>query len=279
MSRWYRAYEGTVTDPKLGEAALVAACSKSVAIAVWHAILESAASTQDGGRFDTTARRVAVTIGEPVASIEAVFAALDELGMARNGFVTAWQRRQFESDSSTDRSKKHRERRRNGDATLQNAEATPPDTEAKTEKEEEDDAAAAAEIADDFEDPPAKPLSALDRLWIEGIPTLEMMGIPPAKARPMVGKWLKQADNAPITVLDAIQRARDHSVVDPIPWITRSISQGQKNDQQRSSGLSAAFDRLEARISRRTDPDAFEDDGMHGFDPGDGMPGFAGRLL
>ena len=34
MSRWYRAYEGTVTDAKLGEAALIAECSRSVAITV-----------------------------------------------------------------------------------------------------------------------------------------------------------------------------------------------------------------------------------------------------
>ena len=36
MSRWYRAYEGTVTDAKLGEVALVAECSRAVVIAAWH---------------------------------------------------------------------------------------------------------------------------------------------------------------------------------------------------------------------------------------------------
>src|SRR6188768_1810613 len=110
MSRWYRAYEGTVTDPKLAEAGLVAGCSKAVAIAAWHAILESAAATQDAGRFETTARRVAVTLGEQVSSIEALFNALSELGMINNSHVTAWQRRQYESDNSTERSRKLRER-------------------------------------------------------------------------------------------------------------------------------------------------------------------------
>lgn len=139
MSRWYRAYEGTVTDPKLGEAAMVAGCSKSIAIAAWHAILESAASTQDGGRFDTTPRRVAVTLGEGLPVIEALFSAFNELDMAKDGLVCNWMRRQFESDSSTERSRKLRERRKNvvsEDATLQGRCATPPDTEAETEKKE-----------------------------------------------------------------------------------------------------------------------------------------------
>jgi hypothetical protein len=43
VSRWYRAYEGTVTDAKLGEAALIAEVSRSVSIAAWHCLLESAA--------------------------------------------------------------------------------------------------------------------------------------------------------------------------------------------------------------------------------------------
>lgn len=83
MSRWYRAYEGTVTDPKLGEVALVAGCSRSVAIATWHAILESCAVTNDGGRFEATPRRIAVALGEPVATIEAAFAEMAALGMIK----------------------------------------------------------------------------------------------------------------------------------------------------------------------------------------------------
>ena len=80
MSRWYRAYEGTVTDAKIGEAALVAGCSRSVAIAAWHCILESCCSAQRGGEFDTNPRRVAVILSEPPATIEALFAAFADQG-------------------------------------------------------------------------------------------------------------------------------------------------------------------------------------------------------
>jgi hypothetical protein len=133
MSRWYRAYEGTVTDAKLGEVALVAGCSRSVAIAAWHCILESCASANDAGRFETTARRVAVVLGEPVPMIEAVFAELASLGMISGNVANAWAARQFESDSSTERSRKHREAKRNADATPTQRCATPPYTETDTD--------------------------------------------------------------------------------------------------------------------------------------------------
>lgn len=133
MTRWYRAYEGTVTDAKLGEAGLIAGCSRSVAIATWHCILESCATAQRGGEYDTTPRRVAVILAEPIATIAALFEAFVELGMLQDGTVTAWKQRQFESDTSTERSKRHRERKRNGDATLQERCATAPYTETETD--------------------------------------------------------------------------------------------------------------------------------------------------
>lgn len=132
-NRWYRAYEGTVTDAKLGEVALVCECSRSVAIAAWHAILESAASSNDGGAFSTTPRRVAVVLQEAPDLIERIFAELTHLGMIEGGCVAAWKRRQFESDTSTERCRKHRERKRNADETLHPVSATPPYTETETE--------------------------------------------------------------------------------------------------------------------------------------------------
>lgn len=140
MSRWYRAYEGTVTDAKLGEAALVAGCSRSVAIAAWHCILESCAASQQGGQYDTTPRRVAVILSEPIATIESLFSAFAELGMIDGNAVKAWKQRQFESDTSTERSRKHRATKRNGDATLQEREATPPETETESDTEREKNA-------------------------------------------------------------------------------------------------------------------------------------------
>ncbi|MFG1429314.1 hypothetical protein [Roseixanthobacter glucoisosaccharinicivorans] len=156
-NRWYRAYAGTVKDDKLAEASVIAGCSRSIAIAVWHSILESAAETEDGGRFETTPRRVAAALAEPMEAIKSVFDAMAEIGMIEGGAVSAWRRRQYEGDTSTERSRRLRERRRNvavtdcnGDATgcnvagtLQGRCATPPDTEADTETEEDAHASSA----------------------------------------------------------------------------------------------------------------------------------------
>lgn len=143
MNRWYRAYEGTVSDPKIGEVAILAESSRSVAVATWHSILESCASTNAGGRFETNARRVASVLGEPVDLIERVFAGLKKVGMTDGrSNVLSWARRQFESDSSTERSRKSRERKRTAPATppsvaatLQQRDATAPKTEAETNTE------------------------------------------------------------------------------------------------------------------------------------------------
>ena len=142
MTRWYRAYEGTVTDAKLGEVALVAGCSRSVAIAAWHCILENCASTNEKGRFDMTPRRCAVILQEPIPTIEAVFAEFAALALIEGDTVSSWTKRQFESDSSTERSKRHRATSRNGDATLQQRSATPPETETYTETETKKEAVA-----------------------------------------------------------------------------------------------------------------------------------------
>lgn len=125
MTRWYRAYEGTVTDEKLAEVSIIAGCSRSVVIASWHAILENAASVNDAGKIETGPRRVAAALCEPVKILEAVFAGLEEVGMLSDCCVIAWQRRQFESDSSTERSRRHRQQKQNADATLHDATAAP----------------------------------------------------------------------------------------------------------------------------------------------------------
>lgn len=148
MTRWYRRYVGTVSDPKIAEVALVAECSRSVVVAAWDMILESAAEVNDSGRFRATSRNVAATLGESCATVERVFAALGAIGMVADGVVLAWSKRQFCSDSSTERSRRHRDAKKKTeqiqsgsspqqDATLQGRCATVPDTDSETDTETE----------------------------------------------------------------------------------------------------------------------------------------------
>jgi hypothetical protein len=139
MSRWYRAYAGTVTDAKLAEAALVADVSRSVSIAAWHCLLESASERNNCGSYETSARRIAVILCEPPAKIEGLLSAFDELGLIGNGAVSSWKKRQFQSDDSKDRVARHRARKQQetaspDDVTACNGDVTSPDTETETDK-------------------------------------------------------------------------------------------------------------------------------------------------
>jgi hypothetical protein len=222
MSRWYRAYSGTVKDDKLAEVAVIVGCSRSVAIATWHAILESAAECNDGGRFDTTSRRVAAVLGEPATVIDQVFQAMQELGMIEGQEVGAWKKRQFESDSSTERSRKHRETKRNGDATLQERSATPPYTETDTEHSQVISLPTVERKPSTA--PQAAPTDFRGDLFERGRTSVEAMtGMPAPKARTLIGSWLKLANDEAVIVLEAIDAASEARPADPVPWIRRTI--------------------------------------------------------
>lgn len=126
MTRWYRAYEGTISDPKMGEAAALCGLSRCCIVAIWHGILEAAAHENAGGRYDLPARRLAAALSEPIKNIEMAFTAIEEVGMTKGGVVQSWVRRQFESDSSTDRVRAFRERRRETERPGNVSETVPP---------------------------------------------------------------------------------------------------------------------------------------------------------
>lgn len=138
VSRWYRAYEGTVTDAKLAEAAFLAEVSRSVSIAAWHCLLESAACKNNCGSYETNARRVAMILCEPVERMEALFQAFIEIGLTAKGAIAAWQKRQFQSDDSRERVARHRSKKRQETANVTpcNGDVTPPYTETETEVSE-----------------------------------------------------------------------------------------------------------------------------------------------
>jgi hypothetical protein len=165
MSRWYRAYEGTVSDPKLHEVALVAEVKRSVAIAVWHTLLESCASEQ-AGQFTIPPRRIAIILDETTATIEKVLAALEEVGLIKKTSVVHWSDRQFIADTSTERVRKFREKKKaaaesdaqnadNLDETFQKRFRNAPYTETETYTETDTEHTKSAREAEiDFPDRP-----------------------------------------------------------------------------------------------------------------------------
>ena len=91
---------------------------------------------------------------------------------------------------------------------------------------------------------PAEPVYTDDkhRLFGEGVPILIQLGLAEGRARQMIGKWLKDTRDDAHAVLGAIQRARDHRAVDPIPWITQALPTSTKNKNGNGNGNGTLFD-------------------------------------
>ena len=119
---WYRRYVGTCADPKFSVVAKKSGMHKTMVLAVWESILECASTATPRGRltgfdFDD----VAAALDMEPEDVQRIFKALVERGLITetpcNGnetfhHVSKWQDRQYESDNSYSRVKKHREKKR-----------------------------------------------------------------------------------------------------------------------------------------------------------------------
>lgn len=223
MTRWYRAYEGTVTDPKLAEAALIVGCSRSVAVAAWHLTLENAATVNDGGRIDIPTRRIAAALCEPFADIETLFAAFEAIGLVVDSHVAAWKRRQYESDNSAERVKRHRKRKKeqacNGDETLQPVTVTPPETETEFS------------VSNDTGETP----SAVDvqkAIFDTGKAILKASGVEARQAGSIIGRFRKTYSDSQVLV--ALSRCQVEQPSEPIEWLTKTL----QAEARKSAGMS-----------------------------------------
>lgn len=241
MSRWYRAYEGTCTDPKLAEAAFVAGCSRSVAIAAWHLILENTAAINDGGRFDIPTRRIAAALCEPLDVLEALIEGFASIGLIADSHVAAWKRRQYESDTSAERVRKHRKRKKeaecNGDETLQPVSVTPPKTETETET--------------DIPLPDGNGASAIDftkGVFDTGKAILMAAGHDERQAGSLLGRLRNDANKNDALVMTVIAECQAKSISDPFPWMRAAIAQRLNNAKPASNDeIQNPYARIAAR--------------------------------
>lgn len=134
MSRWFRHYVGMATDPKFGGVARrcsnVAATlrvSRADVLFVWTFILESAAEA-NSAEYTLDCDAVADLMGVETRTVDIIHRELEASGLVEKGRICRWDDRQFTSDSSTQRSRKHR-------ATAMQRCATPPDTDSDTDTE------------------------------------------------------------------------------------------------------------------------------------------------
>jgi len=105
---WFRWYVGSVSDPKLTLVARRAKQKRVAVIAVWATLLEAAASENNGGAFRMPSDEIALVLEMKVEQVNEILSKMEERGLISNSRVTNWEKRQYASDCSTTRVKKHR---------------------------------------------------------------------------------------------------------------------------------------------------------------------------
>lgn len=110
MARWFRHYAGMVRDEKLVAVALRAKQSIERVVWVWSAILESAAEINQGGNYEVEPAELAHFLRCEEKEIDAILGALRHKERITKREITNWKDRQYQSDISTDRVKRHREK-------------------------------------------------------------------------------------------------------------------------------------------------------------------------
>lgn len=170
MSRWFRHYAGMMRDEKLVRVALRSGQPIERVVWVWGAILESAAEINDGGRFDLEEAEIAYFLRADQADIVSVRNGLEAMGRIRADIVVKWGDRQFQSDKSAERQRRHREKQgrdsladishdgedvtsRDGVVTAVSRHGDAPETETEldTEKKEDRPKRVRTLCSDDFE--------------------------------------------------------------------------------------------------------------------------------
>lgn len=96
---------------------------------------------------------------------------------------------------------------------------------------------------------------SVHELWGEGVPILIDLGMTDRNARGFIGRCLKSTKNDAQLVLGAIQRARDHRVIQPESWITRALSKPNGNGHaQEDRTVVGGIDRVLAKLREFDQP-------------------------
>lgn len=112
---WFRVYHGICADPKLHRLANAAGVRRSVVIACWIAVLETASTRAERGTIgDLDGEALGFMVGESKAVGTRILGLFQDRGMlTADGRVSAWDRRQRVSDDTADRKRRQREREQN----------------------------------------------------------------------------------------------------------------------------------------------------------------------
>jgi hypothetical protein len=230
MSRWFRFYDDAVNDPKVQrlEPKLFKAWVNLLCLASknngWLPAIEDVSfslrvSEAEAGRIVD-----GLISSELIDDIDGRFCPHN------------WDARQFKSDVSNERVKRHRQRKCNVTAAVT---VTPPETEQiqNTEQKDSEANASGAEA----------PIDHRQRLFRDGLQTLaKLTGKGPDACRSFVGKCLSAANDDAIVVLGLIEDAERNQVANASAWIAARLKPTEfANGRDAKAGnIIAASDKL-----------------------------------
>ena len=110
--QWYRRYHGSCRDPKLEKAARRAGVPRPYAIAAWEAICEVASQAVERGSVHALdSEELAIMIGCETAEAVTLIDGFNAVGLLQADRIAGWDDRQYASDHSTGRVRRHRGKR------------------------------------------------------------------------------------------------------------------------------------------------------------------------
>ncbi len=126
MSLWFRAYSETLNDPKVQ-------CLPLDAFKAWHNAMYYAANIDSRDGNIGTLETISFAFRETKEAVSSAFQPLIKVGLIvtqnETFRIVSWRKRQYKSDTSTERVKRFRKRSRNVTETA-------PETETETETEQ-----------------------------------------------------------------------------------------------------------------------------------------------
>ena len=160
MSRWFRHYAGMCRDEKLVRVALRAKQPIERVVWVYAAILESAAEVNEDGRYDFDIGEASYFLRSDEDDVRRIVDALEDMERLCEGSVAKWGDRQFKSDTSADRQRNYRDRKKqahgdNGDGVVtspsRHGDAPELETDTEIEKKEDSPKRVRTSYPEDFE--------------------------------------------------------------------------------------------------------------------------------
>jgi hypothetical protein len=245
---WFRFYSEAVRDPKIRRISRLVGKDPATVLGVWTILLSMASESRERGRLLLGDIPVSLPDIDDMAGFETslVIEAMLDLGMLAKDadcyIIPAWGKRQFTSDSSTERVRKLRERSSNsgsnGDETLQQRSCNGPEaeTEAETEAEAEVRPAAAAANAISVDHEYAK--------WVREYQYKAGLTIPSPFQADMVKEWMGQItyENWQYVMEEAAKQRQggNWKYIEKIVNRVASQGTGERKKEKKASGIRLA---------------------------------------